>query len=45
MTAIKLARASNIHPIIAIAGGSSGHVQSLLDPSKGERFNRLPKWR
>ncbi|OJZ90218.1 hypothetical protein ASPFODRAFT_202773 [Aspergillus luchuensis CBS 106.47] len=34
--AIKLLRASNIHPIIAIAGSGSPYVQSLLDPSKGD---------
>jgi hypothetical protein len=34
--AIKLARASNIHPIIAIAGGSSSHLAPLLDSSKGD---------
>jgi NADPH-dependent curcumin reductase CurA len=34
--AIKLARASNIHPIIAIAGGSSSHLAPLLDESKGD---------
>jgi len=34
--AIKLARASNIHPIIAIAGSSSAHLLPLLDKSKGD---------
>ena len=34
--AIKLARVSNIHPIIAIAGGSSSHLIPLLDESKGD---------
>lgn len=34
--AIKLARASNIHPIIAIAGGNSSHLPKLLDESKGD---------
>jgi NADPH2:quinone reductase len=34
--AIKLARASNIHPIIAISGGSSSHLIPLLDESKGD---------
>lgn len=34
--AIKLARASNIHPIIAIAGAGSKFVESLLDSSKGD---------
>jgi hypothetical protein len=33
---MKLARASNIHPIIAIAGGSSSHLAPLLDESKGD---------
>jgi NADPH2:quinone reductase len=34
--AIKLALASNIHPIIAISGGSSSHLTPLLDESKGD---------
>ena len=34
--AIKLARASNIHPIIAICGPSRDYVSGLLDPSKGD---------
>ncbi|TVY34197.1 Trans-enoyl reductase [Lachnellula subtilissima] len=34
--AVKLARASNIHPIIAIAGSSSWHLGPLLDKSKGD---------
>ena len=34
--AIQLARLSNIHPIIAIAGKGIPHVQSLIDPSKGD---------
>lgn len=34
--AIKLAKASNIHPIIAIAGGSQEYVSKLIDPSKGD---------
>lgn len=34
--AIKLARASNIHPIIAIAGSSIAHLLPLLDSSKGD---------
>lgn len=33
---IKLAKASNIHPIIAVAGGSSQYVKTLLDTSKGD---------
>ncbi|KAF7944537.1 uncharacterized protein EAE97_005170 [Botrytis byssoidea] len=36
--AIKLVRASNIHPIIAIAGSSSSHLHSLLDPSSGVKL-------
>ncbi|KAF7901241.1 hypothetical protein EAF00_003462 [Botryotinia globosa] len=36
--AIKLVRASNIHPIIAIAGGRSLHLHSLLDPSPGDKL-------
>ncbi|KAF2101148.1 GroES-like protein [Rhizodiscina lignyota] len=34
--AIKLARRSNIHPIIAVAGKSKDYVESLLDPSQGD---------
>jgi NADPH:quinone reductase len=34
--AIKLARASNIHPIIAISGSSSAHLTPLLDETKGD---------
>jgi NADPH2:quinone reductase len=34
--AIKLARNSNIHPIIAIAGKGSPFVETLLDRSKGD---------
>lgn len=34
--AIKLAKLSNIHPIIAICGGSQDYVKSILDPSKGD---------
>jgi NADPH:quinone reductase len=34
--AIKLARASNIHPILAICGSSSSYVSTLLDASKGD---------
>ncbi|PWY96178.1 GroES-like protein, partial [Aspergillus sclerotioniger CBS 115572] len=34
--AIKLASASNIHPIIAIAGAGSPYVETLIDPSKGD---------
>jgi NADPH2:quinone reductase len=34
--ALKLARASNIHPIIAIAGNGSSYVETLLDRSKGD---------
>ncbi|TGO56292.1 hypothetical protein BOTNAR_0226g00040 [Botryotinia narcissicola] len=36
--AIKLVRASNIHLIIAIAGSSSSHLHSLLDPSSGDKL-------
>ena len=35
---VKLAKASNIHPIIAICGSSSAYVQSLLEPSQGDRI-------
>ncbi|KAJ9662570.1 hypothetical protein H2201_006058 [Coniosporium apollinis] len=34
--AIKLARTSNIHPIIAVAGKGSHYVEGLLDRSKGD---------
>ncbi|KAL6234841.1 hypothetical protein BDW75DRAFT_157204 [Aspergillus navahoensis] len=34
--AIKLARNSNIHPIIAVAGKGSHYVESLIDRSKGD---------
>ena len=34
--AVKLARAANIHPIIAICGGSRGYVTGLMDPSVGD---------
>jgi NADPH2:quinone reductase len=34
--AIKLARSSNIHPIIAIAGKGTPFVETLLDRSKGD---------
>ncbi|KAF7671095.1 hypothetical protein GT037_010876 [Alternaria burnsii] len=34
--AIKLARNSNVHPIIAIAGKGSHYVETLLDSSKGD---------
>jgi NADPH2:quinone reductase len=34
--AIKLARASNIHPIIAVAGGGASFVETLIDRSKGD---------
>ncbi|CZS96491.1 related to zeta-crystallin / quinone reductase (NADPH) [Rhynchosporium graminicola] len=34
--ALKLALASNIHPILAIAGSSSSHILPLLDLTKGD---------
>ena len=34
--ALKLAKASNIHPLIAIAGNGSKYVETLLDSSKGD---------
>jgi NADPH2:quinone reductase len=34
--AIKLAQASNIHPIIAIAGNSSKYVETLVNREKGD---------
>ncbi len=38
MYAIKLARLSNIHPIIAIGGASSEHILTLLDHIVGDTF-------
>lgn len=35
---IKFAKASNIHPIIAIGGGSKEYASSLLDASKGDTW-------
>jgi NADPH:quinone reductase len=34
--AIKLASLSNIHPIIAVAGGGASYVETLIDRSKGD---------
>jgi NADPH2:quinone reductase len=34
--AIKLARISNLHPIITVAGAGGNYVSSLLDASKGD---------
>lgn len=34
--AIKLAKAANIHPIIAICGASQGYVSGILESSKGD---------
>lgn len=34
--AVKLAMASNIHPLICVAGNSGEFVKSLIDPSKGD---------
>lgn len=34
--AVKMARLSNIHPIIAVAGAGCGYVESLLDPQAGD---------
>lgn len=34
--AIKFARASNIHPIIAVAGNGAAYVETLLDRSAGD---------
>ena len=36
--AIKFAQASNIHPIIAVAGKGKDFVEGLLDKSKGDRY-------
>jgi NADPH2:quinone reductase len=33
---IQLAKRSNIHPIIAVAGKAQEHVRSMLDPSRGD---------
>lgn len=33
---VQLARRSNIHPLICVAGKSQDHVKSFLDPSKGD---------
>lgn len=33
---IKYAQRSNIHPIIAVAGGGAGFVETLIDRSKGD---------
>ncbi|KAG4219687.1 hypothetical protein PC116_g31834 [Phytophthora cactorum] len=33
---IQLARKSNIHPLICVAGKSQAHVESLIDRSKGD---------
>jgi NADPH2:quinone reductase len=35
---IKFAKASNIHPIIAIGGGSTDYVSGLLDMTKGDTW-------
>ena len=34
--AIQLARQSNIHPLICVAGKGIPHVEKLIDPSKGD---------
>ncbi|KAK8016920.1 hypothetical protein PG993_015109 [Apiospora rasikravindrae] len=34
--AIQLARRSNIHPLICVAGASTAHVESLIDRSQGD---------
>lgn len=34
--AIQLAKKSNIHPIIAVAGNAQAHVEGLIDRSKGD---------
>ena len=34
--AIQLARQSNIHPLICVAGRGIPHVESLIDPGKGD---------
>jgi NADPH2:quinone reductase len=35
---IKLAKLSNIHPIIAIAGNGKAHVETLIDRSQGDNI-------
>ncbi|GKZ27643.1 hypothetical protein AbraIFM66951_001744 [Aspergillus brasiliensis] len=34
--ALKLAKLSNIHPLIVIAGKGSSYVETLIDPAKGD---------
>lgn len=34
--AIKLAKAAEIHPIIAICGGSQGYVSGILESGEGD---------
>jgi len=34
--AIQLARRSNVHPIIAVAGKAASHVEKMIDRSKGD---------
>jgi NADPH:quinone reductase-like Zn-dependent oxidoreductase len=34
--AIKLAQASNVHPVIAVAGGGADYVETLIDRAKGD---------
>ncbi|KAI0595502.1 GroES-like protein [Biscogniauxia sp. FL1348] len=34
--AVQLARQSNIHPLICVAGNSASHVEKLIDRSKGD---------
>jgi NADPH:quinone reductase-like Zn-dependent oxidoreductase len=41
--AIKLAKASNIHPIIAVAGSGEAYVETLIDRSKGDSVVDYPK--
>ncbi|CAJ2499708.1 Uu.00g025610.m01.CDS01 [Anthostomella pinea] len=34
--AVQLAQKANIHPLICVAGGSSAHVEKMIDRSKGD---------
>jgi NADPH:quinone reductase len=36
--AVKLAKLSNIHPIIAVAGKGKAHVETLIDRSRGDNI-------
>jgi len=36
--AVQLAKKSNVHPLICVAGGSAPHVESLIDRSRGDQI-------